>query len=59
MQIRILEMNPTATDGRGATAIEKLIDEGFRLHGHPVVWREKLLQVVIHDKLVAEVGKRG
>jgi hypothetical protein len=52
-------MNPTATDGRGATAIEKLIDEGFRLHGHPVVWREKLLQVVIHDKLVAEVGKRG
>jgi hypothetical protein len=37
-------MNPTATDGRGATAIEKLIDEGFRLHGHPVVWREKLLK---------------
>ena len=59
MQIRILEMNPTAADGRGATAIEKLIDEGFTLRGHPVVWREKLLQVVIHDKATGEVGKRG
>lgn len=50
MQIRILEMNPTATEGRGALAIEALIEKGYRLHGHPVVWRDKLLQTVVLDE---------
>ena len=51
MQIKILAMNPTAADGRGATAVEKACnEEGFRLHGNPVVFREQLVQVLVKDE---------
>ena len=50
MQIKILAMNPTAADGRGATAIEKAVnEEGYRMHGTPVVFREQLVQVLVKD----------
>jgi hypothetical protein len=50
MKITILAMNPQAADGRGATAVEKLVEAGGRLHGTPVVWNGQLLQVVIQDE---------
>lgn len=56
MQIKILEMNPTAAEGRGATAVEALLEKGYRMHGHPVVWRDKLLQVVVLEEKDAKRG---
>ncbi len=51
MQIKILAMNPQAEGGRGATAIEKVCnEEGFRLHGSPIVWGGQLIQVLVKDE---------
>jgi len=59
MEYRIVAINPSAAYGTQATELERLVSEGFEVHGSPFVWREQVLQALVRSTKKQEQPKRG
>lgn len=47
MEYRVVSVDPTKPYGHQAQELEKMLDDGYDLHGDPFIWQGRLLQTIV------------